>query len=182
MSRVLRVSCLMVTLTSGLRLFRPPAIQFSMVCLIVSSAASSVFSFLFAIQSVCYSVFYASLRTLNLRCPGPLFGVSLSGSFPAFGGTLHSVIDSGLIFGIAFSVSTLRLVVFGREPSPRLMMRRIRSRRASKAVTWAETCVQRSQRCSGCPRVDDPSSSDPETRTKYIGQAGWCGAWERKTT
>jgi len=33
-----------------------------MVCLIVSSAASSVFLFLFAIQSVCYSVFYASLR------------------------------------------------------------------------------------------------------------------------
>jgi len=116
--------------------------------------------------------------TPNLRSPGSYFGVSLSGSFPAFGGTLHSVIDR-LIFSI--SVSTVRLVVFGLGFS-RLMMRRMRSRRASKAVTLADTCFQRPQRCSCCPRVDDPSSSDPETQTKYIGQSGWCGAWERKKT
>ena len=50
-----------------------------------------------------------------LRSPGSYFGVSLSGSFPAFGCTLHSVIDR-LIFSI--SVSTVRFVHRSRILSP----------------------------------------------------------------
>ena len=53
--------------------------------------------------------------TPNLRSPGSYFGVSLSGSFPAFGCTLHSVIDR-LIFSI--SVSTVRFVHRSRILSP----------------------------------------------------------------